>query len=620
MKKEPLPQGADFGEGGVRFRIWAPGHKSVAVRFLDEEGETLREVGLSKDKAGYHTVIDAEAEVGTLYKYVVDGGVALPDPASRWQPQGVHGPSMVIDPAAFEWPENKFKRPEVRDLVIYELHVGTFTEEGTFLAAVDRLEELVELGVSAIELMPVADFPGERNWGYDGVMLYAPSHSYGHPDDLRTLVNAAHQAGLAVILDVVYNHFGPDGNYLEAYSPHYFSSKHQTPWGRANNFDGKNSGPVRDFFFANPAYWMVEFHIDGFRFDATHAIMDKSADHILEAMTAVVHAHGGFAVAEDSLNEANLVTPANSGGIGFDGVWADDFHHVVRVSQNGENEGYYGDFAGTNTELAEVLAHGWLYRGQVRRTSKKRRGTECGHLPPERFIHCISNHDQVGNRAFGERFSDEVSPAGYRAASMLLCLTPYTPMLFMGQEWAAATPFLYFTDHHEELGKLVTEGRRREFSAFEAFQDPTRRDQIPDPQNEDTFHESKLDWSERERPAHRDVLSLYTDCLALRAKHEVFRPRDRDSWQTCELKGGVVAVRYHDPKGDWLLLADLEGTKSAKLSENQIGELPKKSQWHLILASNESRFGGTTPLEGKHDVEEVEFPEPEVILLRCKKS
>ncbi len=620
MKKKPLPQGADFSKDGVRFRVWAPGHKTVSVRFFDEEGEVVRESVMSSDKFGYHTVIESEVEAGALYKYVLKGDQALPDPASRYQPQGVHGPSMVVDPSAFGWPEIRYRRPDVRDLVIYELHVGAFTEEGTFLAAVERLEELVALGITAIELMPVADFPGERNWGYDGVMLYAPSRAYGHPDDLRTLVGAAHQAGLAVILDVVYNHFGPDGNYLGAYAPQYFDAKHETPWGAANNFSGKLSGPVREFFAANPAYWMEEFRIDGFRFDATHAIFDKSARHILEEMTEVVHARGGFAMAEDSSNDAHLITPASSGGLGFDGVWADDFHHVVRVSQNGESEGYYGDFAGTNSELAEVLANGWLYRGQMRRTSRKRRGTECRHLPPERFLQCISNHDQVGNRAFGERFSDEVSPAGYRAASMLLCLTPYTPMIFMGQEWAAATPFLYFTDHHEELGRLVTEGRRREFAAFEAFQDPARRDQIPDPQDEDTFQESKLDWTERERPAHRDVLMLYADCLALRAKHEIFRPRDRASWQTCELTGGVVGVRYRDPKGDWLLLADLEGGKSAVLSANPIGELPGKSRWHLTLASNESRFGGTTPLEGRDDVDEVEFPEPEVILLRCKKT
>ncbi len=620
MKKEPLPQGADFCEGGVRFRVWAPGHKSVTVRFFDEEGEILRELPLQKDASGYHYVVDSEAETGALYKYVLDGGDGLPDPASRWQPQGVHGPSMVVDPTTFDWPKKKYIRPEVRDLVIYELHIGTFTEEGTFLAAIERLPDLAELGVTTIEIMPVAEFSGDRNWGYDGVQLYAPSRTYGHPDDLRALVKAAHEAGLCVMLDVVYNHFGPDGNYLGAYSKHFFNPKHHTPWGAANNFDGKLCGPVRAFFAANPVYWMEEFQIDGFRFDATHAIIDDSPRHILEEMTDAIHARGGFAIAEDSSNDASMITPAKAGGRGFDAIWADDFHHVVRVSQNGESEGYYGDFAGTNAELADVLGNGWLYRGQKRKTSKKRRGTECRHVPPERFVHCISNHDQVGNHAFGERFSDVISPAGYRAASMLLCLTPYTPLLFMGQEWAAATPFLYFTDHHEELGKLVTEGRRREFAAFEAFQDPERREQIPDPQDEDTFHESKLDWDERERPAHSDVLSLYRDCLALRAKHAFFRPKDRKSWQTGELKGGVAAIRYKDPKGDWLLLADLEGGKSTVLSQNPIGELPKKAKWKLVMASNESRFGGTTPLEGKDDVEEVEFPEPEVILLRCYTS
>ncbi len=620
MKKEPLPQGADFCDGGVRFRVWAPEHKSVSVRFYDDSGATLRDVVMTKDAAGYHYTVDGEAEAGTLYKYVLGGDSAFPDPASRWQPQGVHGPSMVVDPTGFDWPKKKFRRPDVRDLVIYELHIGTFTEEGTFLGAIERLDELCELGVTALEIMPVAEFPGDRNWGFDGVQLYAPSRAYGHPDDLRALVKAAHEAGLCVMLDVVYNHFGPEGNYLGAYSPNFFNTKHKTPWGAANNFDGKQNGPVRAFFSANPVYWMEEFQIDGFRFDATHAIIDKSPKHILEEMTEAVHARGGFAIAEDSTNQAEMITPGKSGGLGFDGVWADDFHHVVRVSQNGESEGYFGDFAGTNAELAKILQNGWLYCGQMRKTAKKRRGTECSHVPPERFIHCISNHDQVGNRAFGERFSDEISPAGYRATSMLLCLTPYTPLLFMGQEWAAATPFLYFTDHQEELGKLVTEGRRREFSAFVDFQDPTRRDQIPDPQSEDTFLDSKLDWDERERPAHRDVLSLYQECLALRAKHAFFRPTGRDSWRTGELTGGVVAIRYLDPKGDWLLLIDLEGGRQAVLSENPLTELSGRSKWKLVMASNESRFGGTTPIEGKDDVEDIEFPEPEVILFRCYSS
>lgn len=620
MKKDPLPQGAELHDDGVRFRVWAPDHASAAVQIWGEGEEIARTLPMRKDAAGYHAVVDHEAGPGTLYKYLLDGSQALPDPASRWQPQGVHGPSMVVDPGAFGWRGPKFKRPAVRDLVIYELHVGTFTEEGNFLAAIDRLDELADLGINAIELMPVADFPGDRNWGYDGVLLYAPSRAYGHPDDLRALVDAAHQAGICVILDVVYNHFGPDGNYLGAFSPNFFNEAHHTPWGAANNFDGKQNGPVRAFFVANPIYWMEEFRIDGFRFDATHAIVDDSPRHVLAEMTDAVHARGGFALAEDSQNDVEMITPTASGGHGFDGIWADDFHHVVRVGQTEEAEGYYRDFTGTPAELAETLTHGWLYRGQLRRSAKKRRGTECRHVPPERFVHCLSNHDQVGNRALGERVSDVISPAGYRAASMLLCLSPYTPLLFMGQEWAASTPFLYFTDHHEALGKLVTEGRRREFADFAAFQDPATREQIPDPQSEQTFYDSKLDWSERDRPAHGDVLALYRECLALRRAHKVFRPRGRDKWQVAVLDGDILALRFKDSGGDWLLVVDLEGGHSATLSANWIAEGMAGKKWSLVLSSNESRFGGTTPFEGKQDLDEIEFPEAEAILLRASKG
>ena len=428
-----------------------------------------------------------------------------------------------------------------------------------------HLAHVRDLGATAIEIMPVADFPGSRNWGYDGVCLYAPAHAYGHPDDFRALVNAAHGVGLAVILDVVYNHFGPDGNYLGLYIGDYLDEAAKTPWGGAIRYGDPAFKGLRDFVAANPTYWMREFHIDGFRLDATHAIFDPSPRHILKEITERIHARGGFAIAEDSRNDSRLILSRELGGFGFDAVWADDLHHTVRVANTRERESYYRDFAGSAAELVETLRHGWLYRGQYSVRRQKRRGTECRHLPPEKFVHCISNHDQIGNSAFGERISDAISDAAYRASSALLCLAPYTPMLFMGQEWRASAPFLFFTEHPPELGKLVVEGRRNEFKEFEAFRDPATRARIPDPQAPTTFARSKLCWSELADPPHAGVLALYRACLSLRQSESAFRPISRSLWQVEEAPGGFIGLRLQDPAGDWLMLWDLVGGHSGPL-------------------------------------------------------
>ncbi|MBA2269921.1 MAG: malto-oligosyltrehalose trehalohydrolase, partial [Chthoniobacterales bacterium] len=441
-------QGAELTAAGVRYRTWCE-HDRVDVLLVDATGAVLRTLPLEPEGDGYFSGIDQEGRAGDLYRYRLSDTGDWPDPASRAQPFGVHGPSSVVDPSAFRWGDASWKAPAYRDLVIYELHVGTFTGAGTFRATIEKLEYLVALGVNAIEIMPVADFPGDRNWGYDGVSLYAPSRAYGEPDDFRALVDAAHAGGLAVILDVVYNHLGPDGNYLGCYHSGYFNSEHETPWGVGLNHE---QAAVRDFFSENALYWMREFHIDGFRLDATHAIVDDSPQHILAEIAERVHARGGFVIAEDDRNDPNLLRASNAGGLGFDGCWSDDFHHTVRVMLTKQREGYYANFEGTSRELADTLAHGWHFRGQPRPTSGKPRGGESIDLQPEQFVYCISNHDQVGNRAFGERLGHVVEPAAYRAASGLLCLVPYTPMLFMGQEWAASTPFQFFTEHNAELG------------------------------------------------------------------------------------------------------------------------------------------------------------------------
>jgi maltooligosyltrehalose trehalohydrolase len=428
-------QGAEVSDSGVSYQVWAPRatHLSVEITALQKPSRSLV---LERAGGGYFRGLDPAGKAGDQYQFCLDGGRLLPDPASRWQPEGVHGPSMVIDHGAFKWTDRAWRRPAFRDLVIYELHVGAFTQVGTFRSAVEKLEHVRDLGANAIEIMPVAEFAGARNWGYDGVCLFAPSHNYGHPDDLRALVDAAHGHGLAVILDVVYNHFGPDGNYLHSYIGDYLDEETKTPWGGAIRYGDPAFRALREMVVSNPAYWMRDFHIDGFRLDATHAIFDESPRHILQELTASIHASGGYAIAEDCRNEARLTLPEAEGGYGLDAVWSDDFHHIVRVANTHEDEGYLGDFQGTLGEAVDTLRHGWLYRGQYARSVDGPRGTQCQQLPPEQFVYCTSNHDQTGNHALGERFAHRVHPTALRAAEALLCIVPYTPMIL----WARNGP------------------------------------------------------------------------------------------------------------------------------------------------------------------------------------
>lgn len=615
----PSP-GASAGADGTRFHVWAPdrGRVEVILHSARDASQPARTILLERDAAGFHSGLDPAGRAGDLYKYRLDGDDAqtFPDPASRRQPEGVHGPSEV-QPAAdagqqpFPWAHEAGRSDHaLADLVIYELHIGTFTPEGTFRAAIARLPHLADLGVTAVEIMPLADFPGRWNWGYDGVALFAPARCYGTPDDLRALVDAAHGHGLRVILDAVYNHLGPDGNYLSAYAKDYFNPRHKTPWGDALNFDGPNAGPVRAFFLANIAYWLDQFHFDGLRLDATHALIDDSPRHILAELTAAAHARGAFVFAEDERNEAQLARPEEAGGSGLDGLWADDFHHVVRVALTGERDSYFGNYEGSAAELRDTLAHGWTYRGQAKPTDGETRGTECADLPPAAFCYCISNHDQVGNRALGQRLTADTTPAAYRAASALLLLSPYTPMLFMGQEWAASTPFLFFTDHNAELGRLVTEGRRKEFAGFAAFRDPANRASIPDPQADATFLGSKLVWQELEEPAHAATLALYRTALSLRRDDAALRWRARGQWEVLELGPGVSAIHYR--KGDERALVVFA------LAAGQTGDLPAGdgADWRVVFSSNAPEFGG----EGGHVFDPgnrtFRFDQPEVLVLR----
>lgn len=588
--KAQRSQGAELLDNGVRYRTWCE-HDNVAALIFDHAGQILRAVEMQPCGDGYFEALDSLGRAEDLYRFRLNEMGDFPDPASRYQPSGVHGASMVVDPDAFEWSDHAWSCPALGELAIYELHIGTFTPAGTFRAAIEKLRYLRDLGITAIQLMPIADFPGDRNWGYDGVMPYAPARSYGNPDDLRALVDAAHAHGLAVILDVVYNHLGPDGNYVGSYHRGYFDQCHQTPWGAAFDFARP---AVRNFFVENAPYWMREFHVDGFRVDATHVMIDRSHRHVLEEIAERVHELGGFVIAEDERNDPNLLLPPERGGLGFDACWADDFHHVLRVMLTGERDGYYRNFHGAPTELAQTLEHGWLFRGQRQATDGRPRGGDTSALAPEQFIYCISNHDQTGNRAFGERFGHVADPAAYRAASALLCLAPHTPMLFMGQEWTASTPFQFFTDHNDDLGQRITQGRRHEFRHFAAFADPAALEKIPDPQARDTFVNSKLRWEELEEPEHAGVLQLYRACLELRGTVPVFRKRSRGDWNVHELENGIVAIvlGLHDP-ARCLIIIDLIGGHEMPQIDKEFLQPLARNRWELILSSDETRFGGT---------------------------
>jgi maltooligosyltrehalose trehalohydrolase len=538
----------------------------------------------------------------TRYWYRLDGEGPFPDPVSRYQPEGVHGPSQVVDPLGFRWSDARWRGIGLPELVVYELHVGTFTPRGTFAAAAERLPALRELGVTAIELMPVADWPGTRNWGYDGVALFAPARRYGSPDDLRQLVDRAHRLGIAVLLDVVYNHVGPDGAYLATFSPHYFSPRHRTPWGAAMNLDGRHSEMVRAFFIENALHWLHEYHLDGLRLDATHALIDNSPRHFLSELSGRVRRAGRPAalrraapvllIAEDHRNLATMLRAPRRGGWGLDAVWADDLHHHVRRALAGDHEGYYADFSGAMPDLAANLARGWFYCGQRAASHRRRRGTDPKGLAPRQFVVCLQNHDQIGNRAFGERLHHQIDAAAYRAASTLLLCAPETPLLFMGQEWGASTPFRFFTDHRPELGRMVTAGRRAEFKAFSAFADRRQRARIPDPQAARTFRASRLNWREVKSAPHAAVRRLYRALLQLRRHAPLLR---RATWRGFQARAlddwGIALVRRGRGSETMVVVVALRSGGVADLTKWRVVPAAQRGQrWRLVLSTERARF------------------------------
>jgi maltooligosyltrehalose trehalohydrolase len=523
-----MPFGAAvLPDGRVRFRLWAPDSERVELG-LSTAAET-RVLGMQAVTPGWHELVVARAPAGTRYQFLVqsrDGPLAVPDPASRSNPGGVHEASEVVDPAAYVWKSSQWRGRPWSEAVVYELHVGSFTAEGTFAAALQRLPALADLGVTALELMPLAAFPGNRNWGYDGVLQFAPAACYGTPDELKALIDSAHSLGLMVLLDVVYNHFGPEGNYIHAYCPQFFNPAHRTPWGAAINFDGPSNATVREFFVNNALYWVEEYRFDGLRLDAVHAIRDDSTpDIVCEIARALREGPGRerqiHLILENHANQSDYLARDAGGESEYaTAQWDDDVHHAFHVLTTGETEGYYADYAGAPLEmLGRALSEGFAYQGDYSAFGGQPRGQPSGDLPPAAFVGFLQNHDMIGNRARGERIDAIADGKQLAAAYVCLLLTPEIPMLFMGEEFAASTPFLYFCDFGPELAQAVSDGRRREFEHFAAFTDGTAGASIPDPNAESTFLASKLRWEEREHAPHREQLSRVRELLALRRRH-----------------------------------------------------------------------------------------------------
>lgn len=524
-RSHSMPFGAECrDDGSVRLRLWAPGAKAVDLFLGGDASATMKQL-----EDGWFDLVTSSLGNGDPYNFQIDGKLRIPDPASRFQPQDVHGPSQVVNPTTFDWNDEVWKGRPWEETVLYELHVGTFTPYGTYKGVQENLDYLADLGVTAVELMPLSDFPGRRNWGYDGVLPYAPDSSYGTPEDLKSLVCAAHARGLMVFLDVVYNHFGPEGNYLHAYAPQFFTDRHKTPWGDAINFDGSKSRPVRDFFIHNALYWLEEYHFDGLRFDAVHAIDDSSKPDILTELAETVRNSIGkdrhiHLVLENDSNQAHYLRPRSPGkSLHYDAQWNDDIHHAMHVVATSESDGYYGDYSDKPVQhLGRCLAEGFDYQGQPSPyRNGARRGEPSADLPATAFVSFLQNHDQVGNRALGDRITSFAEPLAVRAMASVYLLSPEPPMIFMGEEFAARTPFLFFCDFGGDLAKAVTEGRRNEFARFERFRDPAARAKIPDPNDRMTFARSVLDWRSASESPHSDWLDFYRQLLRIRHKEIV---------------------------------------------------------------------------------------------------
>ena len=589
------PIGAEIVPDGVHFRVWAPRKQRVEVAL---DGENT--VELEREESGYFSGLVKQARAGSLYRFRLDGGGAYPDPASRFQPEGPHGPSQVIDHLRFAWSDGEWRGAGLQGQVISEIHIGTFTPEGTWEAGRRELAELSSLGITAVETMPVADFPGKFGWGYDGVDWFAPTRLYGQPDDFRRFIDEAHRLGMAVILDVVYNHFGPDGNYWREYSEDYFSTKYKNEWGEALNFDGRGAEGMRELVIVNAAYWADEYHIDGLRLDATQQIFDCSEENIIQALTSSFRAAAKgrrcFVAAENEKQESRLARSAEAGGYGIDGLWNDDFHHSSRVAVTGRNEAYYSNYHGTPQELISMLKYGYLFQGQWYPWQSARRGTASLDLEAWQFVLFTQNHDQVSNGYGGRRLQYLTSPGRCRAITALLLLAPGTPLIFQGQEFAASSPWCYFADHEGELRKLVREGRLKFLSQFVSLSGSDAQEQQPDPGDPATFQMCKLDLEERQR--HASVYEMYKDLLRMRRVDPVFQ----HAVYKCRraIDGAVLGVecfvlryfgaRYGD---DRLLIVNLGKEQDIATAGEPLIARPADAVWELQWSSEDPRYGGS---------------------------
>jgi maltooligosyltrehalose trehalohydrolase len=572
--------GASVADGVTTFRVYTTTTSRVAVRFFGADGVARETVPMSRKDTGGGTFFleRTDAPHGTRYKIVLDED-ELPDPYARFMPDGPHAPAMVIAPS-YAWRFERPKRAPLSREVTYELHVGTFTREGTYAAAARRLAHVKNLGATLVELMPISTFPGQRGWGYDGVGHYAPFAPYGTPDELRSFIDEAHGLGLGVLLDVVYNHFGPDGNYLRRFSEEYFAKGEMTRWGDAPDF---GHAIMRDYVVENARYWLEEFRFDGLRLDATHVIVDASPRHILREVADVTKALAAapILVAEDEMNDPDLVLR-----LGMDAIWADDFHHQLHATLTEEDDGYYAAFTPSVAGIAEAITRGWLYEGALYAPWDKHRGKPMVGLTADNLVYSLQNHDQVGNRAGGERLSHIVSLNAYCAASLLFLFLPASPLLFMGQEWAASTPFLYFTDHEPELGSRVSAGRRDEFRSFRSFHEDA---DVPDPQAETTFTRSRLEWDEIERAPHSRVLELYRAMLALRRDDDVLAESARERLEA-RVAGNLLLVRRWKGVQERLLVMSF-GADDADLRPHV------EDRFRLILQSGPMLDPRTLPKE-----------------------
>lgn len=584
---------------GVHFRVWAPKCSRVEVVL---EGASPRAQMLTREADGYFSGSVSDARAGMRYRFRLDGEAKLyPDPASRFQPEGPEGSSQIIDPRVFRWNDGDWTGVEPHRRVIYEMHIGTFTQEGTWAAAQRKLPMLAETGVTVLEVMPVADFPGRFGWGYDGVNLFAPTRLYGSPDDFRRFIDTAHAHGMGVILDVVYNHFGPDGNYLLRFADAYITNRYENEWGDAINFDGPDAAPVREYFLTNAAYWIDEYHLDGLRLDATQQIFDASSPHFLVELNERVRATAGkremFLVAENERQEARMVRPVDDGGYGLDALWNDDFHHSAVVALTGRNDAYYSDHLGGPQEFISAAKWGFLYQGQYYSWQKARRGHAALDLTPANLVCFLENHDQIANSARGARLPALTSPGRWRAMTALLLLGPATPMLFQGQEFGSTRPFYFFADHKPELAAKVGQGRRDFLQQFANLAEFGLIEEVPEPDDAAMFARCKLDHDERD--AHPEIVALYADLLRLRREDDVFRAPRRRGVDGAVLGDEAFVLRFFGDADDRLLLINLGHTLKLRETPEPLLAPPEERAWSMIWSSENGRYGGIghAPLE-----------------------